>query len=180
FWKPSRRKFELDSITLNHARPVAVFVDEKPEQVLATANRFGIQCLQFHGKESPEYCREFKDKGFEIIKMVRMGNQVDWNELQPYLPYVNYFLFDTAGKLPGGNGSIFNWELLKDYPFKVPYILSGGLGVENVEEIIAFANTEEYCAMLDFNSKLEDKPGIKNLSKVKQVLKKLREIHVDN
>ena len=82
----------------------------------------------------------------------------------------DYFLFDAKGKLPGGNGFTFDWSLLKDYPSSKPYFLSGGIGLENVEEIKEFMRRPEskYCYALDVNSKFEEKPGLKNIEKLKE------------
>ena len=70
-----------------------------------------------------------------------------------------FFLFDTKGKLPGGNGTTFDWEILKKYKSKKPFFLSGGIGIE---EIAAIKNLNLPVYAIDVNSKFEIEPGLKN------------------
>ena len=86
---------------------------------------------------------------------------------------VNYFLFDTKGKLPGGNGYTFNWDVLKDYPSTKPYFLSGGIGLEEMDNVLSFLQREEskYCHAIDINSKFEIKPGLKAIEKLEEFKK---------
>ena len=50
----------------------------------------------------------------KLIKVFSVGDGFDFERLKPYEAHVDYFLFDTKGKLPGGNGVVFNWEILKE------------------------------------------------------------------
>ena len=95
---------------------------------------------------------------------------MDFSQLQPYEDVVDYFLFDTKGKLPGGNGYTFNWDVLKDYPSTTPYFLSGGVGLEEINNVISFLQREEskYCYAVDINSKFEIKPGLKTIEKLER------------
>ncbi|WP_438818400.1 phosphoribosylanthranilate isomerase, partial [Xenorhabdus bovienii] len=79
---------------------------------------YGLQALQLHGNESPEFCRELQIKfpEKEIFKVFSVGENFDFSPLKDYLEVVDAFLFDTKGKHHGGNGTVFNWELLTDYP----------------------------------------------------------------
>ena len=84
-------------------------------------------------------------------------------------------MFDTKGKDKGGNGYTFNWSVLKDYPSTTPIILSGGIGIEHIEELKALLKLKLPITAIDVNSKFEDKPGLKNielLSRFKEQLKK--------
>jgi len=82
---------------------------------------------------------------------------------------------DTKGKLPGGNGYAFNWDVLKDYPSTKPYFLSGGIGMDELDMIKEFLKTpaSKYCYAIDVNSRFEIEPGLKdveNLETFKKVL----------
>lgn len=103
----------------------------------------------------------------EIIKAFSIQDQFNFQELEKYLPVVDYFLFDTKGKNPGGNGFTFDWQVLKNYPFQKPFFLSGGIGLEEVEKIKAFQEFNLPLYALDVNSKFETQPGKKNIDDLK-------------
>lgn len=140
---------------------VGVFVNESIENVLNTANRFQLDAIQLHGDESKEYCSIIRSNGYDIIKAISVQDSLDLNILHSYVSSVDYFLFDTGTKDYGGSGQQFNWEILKDYDLETPFILSGGLGTENISAILSFHHPK--CIGVDANSRLEDSPGIKNI-----------------
>jgi len=96
--------------------------------------------------------------------------------LNNYEEVCDYFLFDTKGKERGGNGVTFKWNLLEYNKSKKPYFLSGGIGLNEVENLNNFFKTEvsKYCYALDVNSKFEDKPGLKNIQKLKLFIQDLK------
>jgi phosphoribosylanthranilate isomerase len=144
-----------------------VFVDEGVEIIQQIAKYHDLDYLQLHGNETADYCRQLKDSGYKIIKVFRVGGDFDFTLLEPYLEYCHYFLFDTAGRQPGGNGKVFNWELLNYYPYKKPYFLAGGLSPDNMHEVLQLDLPQLFA--LDINSGFEDEPGIKNIEKVKEL-----------
>jgi phosphoribosylanthranilate isomerase len=144
-----------------------VFVDEGVEIIQQIAKYHDLDYLQLHGNETADYCRQLKDAGYKIIKVFRVGGDFDFTLLEPYLEYCHYFLFDTAGRQPGGNGKVFNWELLNYYPYKKPYFLAGGLSPDNMHEVLQLDLPQLFA--LDINSGFEDEPGIKNIEKVKEL-----------
>ena len=145
---------------------------------LEKKEEFNLQALQLHGNESPEYCLELKEKCqteynqsvIEIIKVFSIKNEFNFDSLQPYEDVCEYFLFDTKGELPGGNGYTFNWDVLKRYPSTKPYFLSGGIGLNEIKKIKEFKESpaSEYCYALDVNSKFEVEAGLKNIEKLEK------------
>jgi phosphoribosylanthranilate isomerase len=115
-------------------------------------------------------------KGVSIIKVFTIKETFDFKELQPFESVCDYYLFDTKGKLPGGNGYKFNWNVLKDYPSKKLFFLSGGIGLEDLESVKEFMTRPEsrYCHAVDVNSRFEIKPGLKDIAKLREFLKSLR------
>jgi phosphoribosylanthranilate isomerase len=93
--------------------------------------------------------------------------------LKPYLEVVDYFLFDTKGKDRGGNGTQFDWSVLDQYPFEKPFFLSGGIGLEDVEEVTKIINSALPIYALDVNSKFESEPGKKKIEELKKFKKGL-------
>ena len=110
------------------------------------------------------------DNTIEIIKVFSIKDTFDFSVLKPFESVCDYYLFDTKGKLPGGNGYAFNWNVLKDYPSDKPYFLSGGIGLEETENLQDFLKTEasNKCYAIDVNSKFEIEPGLKNIDLLKK------------
>lgn len=146
---------------------VGVFVNATGEEILAQSLKWGLQAVQLHGDESPELCNHLQQKGLEVIKVFRVGAEFSLDTLLPFADVVNYFLFDTQGKQYGGNGQVFNWQLLKGYALKVPIILSGGVEVASLEQLSQLQHLPLHA--VDVNSKFEDAPGLKNLNALKEL-----------
>lgn len=176
FHEPSPRNFEntIPKIS-NSIKKVGVFVDEKIEYISRQIEKHQLSVVQLHGHETPEICRLLKSAGVEVIKVFSIKDEFDFSVLEPYEEVCDYFLFDTKGKLPGGNGYTFNWSVLKHYPSTKPYFLSGGIGLDEIEKIKEFKNSEvsEFCFAIDVNSKFEIEPGLKNIEQVKEFKKLL-------
>ncbi len=145
---------------------VGVFVNAPLEQVQRIITDYGLDMVQLHGDETPEYCAAIR-KSVPVIKAFRVGENVDWSALlSAYLPVTDYFLFDTeAGKEYGGTGKRFNWELLQNYPYTHPFYLSGGIGLEETPELLQIKLPALFA--VDVNSKFEIQPGVKNMEKVR-------------
>lgn len=153
---------------------VGVFVNATAEYVLAKIDWFGLSAVQLHGSESPEFVRELKLKtDKKLWKVVSVGDTVDWESLRGYIGLVEYFLFDTATKSHGGSGRQFNWQILKSYPFEVPFILSGGIDGDSTEELLRFAANSPQLKGIDLNSRFEEAPGLKNIEKLKTFKERL-------
>ena len=147
---------------------VGVFVNETTENILATAHRFGLAAVQLHGQETPAQCEELNDAGLLVMKAFSVGQAVDFAALLPYVPHCDFFLFDTKGAAPGGNGAIFDWNLLSAYNLPVPYFLAGGLGLEHADELAALRLPG--LVGVDLNSGFETAPGVKDAGRLGQML----------
>ncbi len=178
FYKASPRFVDKttlkQSLTVLHGSTskVAVFVNEKVEDVVQTCLEFGIKAVQLHGQETPAECDELRKKGLTVIKAFPIGGAFDQNQLLPYVPFVDYFLFDTKTPSYGGSGKKFNWQLLKDYSLAVPYLLSGGIGPTDIDSIMEMKLPG--MVGIDANSHLELSSGIKDLGKTKELIWKIR------
>ncbi len=211
FYEKSTRFFDGEIPKLpQHIKKVGVFVNASLDYIIRKVNKYDLQAVQLHGKESPEFCVELKrhyeecqfersreqndvvishketdchnfsqksrnDKAIEIIKVFSIKNDFDFKVLESYEDVCDYYLFDTKGKLPGGNGYTFNWEVLKNYPSTKPYFLSGGIGLDEVESILSFLRRQEskYCYVIDVNSKFEIEPGLKEIEQLKEFITKI-------
>ena len=166
FYEKSSRFFDGVIPTLPESiKKVGVFVDQKVEFISGKIEKHNLSVIQLHGHESPETCRLLKSTGAEVIKVFSIKDTFDFSVLTPYEDACDYYLFDTKGQLPGGNGYTFNWEVLKNYPSTKPYFLSGGIGLDEIETIKDFLKRKEsqYCHAIDVNSKFEIEAGLKNI-----------------
>jgi len=179
FWEPSKRFFKATMPQLPHSiKKVGVFVDSYIEEIVAKAEEYQLLLVQLHGKENVEFCTALKQKlkHIKIIKVFSIKDNFNFSVLKPFESVCDYFLFDTKGKLPGGNGYTFSWEVLKNYPSTTPYFLSGGIGLEEIDKLNDFLKQPEakYCHAIDVNSKFETAPGLKNVNKLKEFMKSIK------
>ncbi|WP_073207052.1 phosphoribosylanthranilate isomerase [Flavobacterium xinjiangense] len=170
FWEKSARYF--DGVIPNlpkSIKKVGVFVNETTEVILAKAIKYDLQAIQLHGHESVEFCLNLKnelDSKIEIIKVFSVDDDFDFEVLKPFEAVCDYFLFDTKGKLPGGNGTTFDWKVLEKYPSSKPFFLSGGIGIEELEAVKEISKTNLPLYAIDVNSKFEIESGLKNIEKL--------------
>ncbi len=176
FWEKSPRFVSgvMPSIS-NKIKKVGVFVNAGIEDILAKVAKYGLKLVQLHGQESPELCKKIQAVGIKVIKVFGVDEEFDFSVLAPYEEVCDFYLFDTKGKLPGGNGYTFNWEVLEDYPSTKPFFLSGGIGLENIDEILTFLYRPEskYCYAIDVNSRFEMQPGLKNIEQLQEFKKRV-------
>ena len=151
-------------------KKVGVFVNSPIQAVKEKVREYKLDYVQLHGDESVEYVGELFAIGINVIKVFSVGQEFDFDRLKPYKGLVDFFLFDTKGKERGGNGKVFNWEVLNDYPYDVPYFLSGGIDLENLEDI-AHIKVQPYA--IDVNSKFELEPGLKDIERLKMLVENM-------
>lgn len=180
FWEKSIRNMDIDSIPKIQPsiKKVGVFVDASIDEIRAKVNLFQLDIIQLHGNETIAFCKELKKLNIEIIKVFSINNFFDFSILKDFIPQIDYFLFDTKGKLPGGNGITFDWKILENYPYEKPFFLSGGIGKTEVDAIKDFFQTEvaKKCIAIDVNSRFETKPAYKSEIKLRKFKKLLCEI----
>ncbi len=162
FWEKSARFFsgvipELPS----SIEKTGVFVDASFDEIMVKAGEHGLSHIQLHGNESPALGKKLQTEGLKVIKAFSIGNGFDFSLLEPFDEATDYFLFDTKGKLPGGNGFSFDWSILDGMPSGKPIFLSGGIGPGDVEQLQKIS-PKLYAA--DLNSRFESSPGIKNIA----------------
>ena len=137
---------------------VGVFVDDAIDYVHGVAEEIGLNFIQLHGNESPEYCQQIY---LPVIKVFRVGSDINVEIIKSY--DVHAYLFDTFEKdKPGGTGEIFNWDVICNLQSDTPIILSGGLNIENIQDGIDAVSP----SAVDVNSGVESKPGVKDIKKV--------------
>jgi phosphoribosylanthranilate isomerase len=165
FYPPSPRNVGIgQAIEIVKALPafvsvVALFVDEEETQIRQVLEHVPVDCIQFHGDESPEACRIY---GKRYIKAVRMQESTDMAEIAKRYHDADGLLldaFDPSAK--GGTGNRFDWGLIPRR-CQLPIILAGGLDATNAS--LAIEKVRPYA--LDVSSGVEKEKGIKDKDKI--------------
>lgn len=178
FYPPSPRDAtgKLDASLLENfpetVKKVAVFVNPEEEYIQTVMETYSFDAIQFHGGESVAELQKWRNNGYEIIKAFHVNDEFNFRWVEEYEEVCDYFLFDSKGTYYGGNGVAFNWLTLQNYKGFVPFFLSGGLD-ESVLEKVPWLKTLNIKA-LDVNSRLEVKPGLKDVNRLKKFIDKLK------
>ena len=152
---------------------VGVFVNAPEALVKQTVAGCGLDALQFHGTESPEYCGKFAPQ--KVIKAVRVRDSSSLRMLSSY--ETDAWLMDSwvPGK-PGGTGETFRWELAAEAKdWGRPIILAGGLKPENVAQAVH----EVWPYAVDVSSGVEEKVGKKDHAAIRDFISAVRQIEND-
>lgn len=180
FYDKSPRYFdgELPEIA-PEIKKAGVFVNASIQDITAKVSKYHLNAVQLHGEESAGFAKDLKTElqkmgnTPEIIKVFPVGENFDFQIIKAFEGIVDYFLFDTKGANRGGNGKVFDWKILEDYPSNTPFFLSGGIGPEH-GKAIAELKSHFYrkgkpglLYAVDVNSKFELKPGLKKLKELK-------------
>jgi len=154
---------ELSGNTLT----VGVFMDAPAEEVLNIAEQTGITKIQFHSKESPEFCEILaKSTGKDLIKAISIKNGNDIEKIDSYKGKVSFILLDSwSENESGGTGKVFDWEIAKEAKNKeIPIILAGGINAGSIKQ--AYEKVKPYA--FDISSGVEAGiKGIKDPNKLK-------------
>lgn len=154
---------------LKGIKKAGVFVNVPVEGVQRIAAIYGLDMIQLHGDESPEFCSRLKGAA-EIVKVFRVTGHEDLSPITaPYTSVADAFLFDTKATDYGGTGRKFDWSALQKTQPERPYFLSGGIGPQDVDELHSFLKHNKVYA-LDVNSRFETAPGIKDMRLLEQFL----------
>lgn len=171
---PASKRYVLNKLTLEQIKSiqmpgvfkVGVFVNEPMDEVISTATAAGLDMVQLHGDETPNYCKEMANH-YPVIKAFRISETDDVAyKILEFMEDVDYLLFDTASSVYGGSGISFDWTKLANATKQKPYFLSGGIGPNDISKITSFVKSAAAgnCFAVDVNSKFETAPGQKNIA----------------
>jgi phosphoribosylanthranilate isomerase len=149
-------------------KTVGVFVNEETNTIREHINYCGLDLVQLHGDESPEFCRQLMPYS---VKAFRIKDDSSLQKFAEYQANVRALLLDTyAADKVGGTGKTFDWQLaVKIKETGIPVILSGGLGPSNIEEAIRLVRPDA----VDVNSGVEERPGKKSYVMMKELIEKV-------
>ena len=175
FWEKSKRLVigSTPNLSQSKIKKTGVFVNADFEKIKDKVRVHKLEAIQLHGLESPEFCEKIKDLGVEIIKAFSIDENFNFNVLEKYELCSDYFLFDTKGKSPGGNGISFDWEILRNYKYEKKFFLSGGISIESINAIKKIKKLSLPLFCVDINSRFELNPGEKNIELIKSFKNRL-------
>lgn len=148
--------------------PQDAFLEEMLSQV-------PIDILQLHGAEQPQRVQQIKQStGLPIMKALGIATAQDLREIDRYAEICDQLLIDAkpapGAKLPGGNGLAFDWQLLENHTWKIPWMLAGGLTPDNVAQAVRVTQARQ----IDVSSGVESAPGTKDMEKMRNFVAQAR------
>lgn len=194
FWEPSPRNVTMiptyagiipdraDStplLTTHHPpRKVGVFVDEMPQNIITRVVNYQLDVVQLHGHETPTLISNLRHTldpdlrpGIQFWKAVSISDSHDLAVCNTYEGCVDAFVFDTRCASVGGSGQHFDWNILDAYDGSTPFLLSGGIGPDDAERILAFHHP--MCMGIDLNSRFETAPAVKDVEALRHFIYQL-------
>ena len=188
FWKDSPRFVRMIS---SHAGIIPDYseerlnknsgkvVNDQPQTIVTRIYNYELDYVQLHGEESCIMIDNLRRTlepdirtGVKIIKTISVSSAEDIEKTKEYEGCVDLFLFDTKCPTMGGSGDKFDWSVLSAYKGNVPFLLSGGIGMDDVDKIKSFQHPQ--FAGVDVNSCFETEPGVKDVEKLRLFIEKLR------
>ncbi len=181
FFPPSPRNIrtdqakQLSEIAGQRAQTVALVVDADDAFLETIVGALKPSILQLHGKESPQRVAEIRARfGLPVMKALGISGPQDFDKLAAYEEVCDRLLFDAKppkdATRPGGNGLVFDWTLLRGRHFRKPWMLSGGLTIDSVEEAILATG----ATGIDVSSGVESAPGVKDVALIQTFVERAR------
>ena len=185
FFRKSPRYVEPEQAgALGRAVPAQVLktgllVDDDDARIASILESCPLDLLQLHGSETPERVAAIKAKfGLPVMNVIKVRDAADIARAADYAAVADRLLFDAQppaemkNALPGGNAVSFDWTMLQGFRSRLPWMLSGGLTAGNLAEAVRRSG----ALAVDVASGVEDRPGEKNLSKIKDFLAAARSL----
>ena len=151
---------------------VGVFVNKEIDKLKEIIEHTNLKYVQLHGSEDELYIKNIKKLGVIIIKSISISIKDDLNKIKDYKS-ADYFLFDYKPKkndLPGGNSKSFDWKILKSLKTDKPWFLSGGVNINNIQQILSDINPYG----IDLSSGVEKELGIKDNHIINNFIRKVK------
>lgn len=163
-----------DESSQQQQRPIlcGVFADDMPQNIVTRVFNFKLDVIQLNGEESMvmiDNLRRTLDPdihaGIKIMKRLVITTREDIMKYKEYAEGVDYFLFDIQDNLK-------DWSILEAYEGKVPFLVSGNIGIEEADKIKTFSHPQFYG--ISVNEKFETVPAVKDAALLKDFLEKVK------
>ncbi len=185
FYPPSPRNIspekasELARLAGDDIDKVGVFVNPDDEFLSSVLKLVDLNFIQLHGNETVERIQYLQKRfSVKVIKAISVASVGDISRAREYEKTADIILFDAKAPidlenaLPGGNGIEFDWNLISNSIWQIPWMLSGGLDATNVSQAVKISGT----GIVDVSSGIEISPGHKDIEKINSFMNTLRDI----
>ncbi|MCQ2606937.1 MAG: phosphoribosylanthranilate isomerase [Bacteroidales bacterium] len=174
FYEPSARNvLEVPAYLPENVKRVGVFVNSSIDFIVEKCSAFQFDIVQLHGTETPEFCKEVATKlQVEVMKAFSLATKDDFAKINEYEGTCSRYVFDTKTPKMGGSGQKFDWNLLENYKGKTPFLLSGGIDANSVNDVLQLTHSQ--LVGLDLNSKFEISPALKDVDLLRQFITEIR------
>ena len=178
FWPRSSRW--ANDLSVAHTIPagirrVGVFVDQPVEEMAAIADSCRLDIIQLHGHESVECLARLRQSlthpSVQLMKAISIADEKDIEQVAHYDKVADWLLFDTKCNTVGGSGRKFRWDILENYHGSTPFLLSGGIGPEDIPQLKQFHHPQ--WKGIDLNSRFETAPGRKDEKRLREFIEKM-------
>ncbi len=178
--KSPRNAFGADAefvSKIDTVEKVGVFVNESFENIQSLCKKYAINSIQLHGKESIELVAELKNLGYKVTKAISISNKEDLSQIEEYDAFCDRILLDTKCDSHGGSGKKFDWSILDNYSYESPFMLSGGIGLDDADDILKIHHPK--LVGVDINSRFEAQNNLKDTQKIKKFIERLSNEQID-
>ena len=166
----------------NRIKRVGVFVDEMPQTIVTRVYNYSLDYIQLHGDESPVLIDNLRSTlvpdivpDIKFIKAFGISTADDFRQCDAFEGKADLLLFDYKTEGRGGSGKHFDWSLLDAYHGTTPFLLSGGIGPDDAEELLRIKHPR--FAGVDVNSRFETAPAMKDVGKLRNFVERIRHHH---
>ncbi len=179
FYEKSPRFITIETLPdFKSIDKIGVFVNASYDFITENQKQYQLDGVQLHGDEDISYVKALKEKlpqDFKIFKAISVENASDFKAISSYENYVDMIVLDTKTKLKGGSGEQFDWDLLDYYKAEIPFLLSGGISAEDINNLIQVEKKHTKMIGVDINSRFELKAGLKDVDKVNTFVNTLKQ-----
>lgn len=172
--EPSRAKAVVNALP-THIPAWGVFVNEHPDTIMETVRICGLKGIQLHGQEPSDLITALKKQHLTVTKAVFASRSPGLETIDTVYSTADFFLVECGqGQLPGGNATTWDYRQVRKTAREHPVILAGGLSCENIDQALAQAEPTG----VDVSSGVESSPGIKNIDKVAELIRRVKQYPV--
>lgn len=164
---------------------VGLFVDEMPQSIITRIYNYNLDYVQLHGSEEPVMLENLKHSlipdiapNIKVIKAFGIAAREDLEQVAAYEDIADMFVFDYKSPGKGGSGQHFDWSVLDAYKGHTPFLLSGGIGPDDIEAISHLRHP--MMAGVDVNSRFETAPAMKDVALLRTFVNEIRKLPSDN
>ncbi len=178
FYEPSPRHVSIEVASYlgasipAHIQIVGLFVNPSDKGLQEFLDAVPLSMIQLHGNETPSRVSEIKEQfKLPVMKAISINDETDLSSVSEFESVADWILFDAkAEQLPGGNGKVFDWNILKDLKLSKPWMLAGGLTADNVQDALKILSPDA----VDVSSGVESVKGQKDIDKIASFLERVK------